>query len=335
MARMVSEDFIGTCQWCFGEYKVNNNRTVVLHGYQRPGHGHTVGNCPGYGHQPFEYEHSLTEERIAQIRASIANNEKQLKHIDDGKVVKLGNPNYVPQEKRRANGWYGREADIQTYTKEEHPKEFDRLLRAFRASIENEIRFERQIADYLDDAVKAWTKKPVTGLDTPATGKQRYLRGAYDPDKAKEAEELAARKAERAAKPGKLMVTVYARLSDNVPFADPRNPTEAEWQARRDMYDAHEVRKKEFRTNLKKWTQANFPADKYWVGDVYDGDITWRKRKDLQGKNIVAAATKIDWKYLDTILDMFPATSPLIHRDDNGPKDIRIFVDIDDFPADL
>jgi hypothetical protein len=30
MARMVSEDFIGTCQWCFGEYKVNGSRNVCF-----------------------------------------------------------------------------------------------------------------------------------------------------------------------------------------------------------------------------------------------------------------------------------------------------------------
>lgn len=336
MARMESEDFIGTCQWCFGEYKVNARGTVVLHGYTRPGRGYTVGNCPGYDKAPFEYEHSLTDERIAGIRVGIAENEKQLKLINDGKVTKIKNPGFVPEDSSK---WkhpvrYGlNDSNRKTHLTAED-RNFDYYMRSFKASIENDIRFDTAIAEHLEAAVAAWTKKGITGLDSPATGKMRYLRGAYDPDKAKEAEEHAKRKAERAAKPGKITLTVYKVLPDYPPLQS-NPPSQEEWNARVALMRAEDDVKKQFRNDLKQWTKDTFPADKYWVGDVYDGDITWRLRKDLQGKNLCAAATKIDWQYLDDVLAMFNEASPLVHRRDNSPKDIRIFVDIDEFPGDF
>jgi hypothetical protein len=80
--------------------------------------------------------------------------------------------------------------------------------------------------------------------------------------------------------------------------------------------------------------REQFPADKYWVGDVYSGDVE-RLRPDLRGKgNIAAAATKVDWKYLDAVLEMFPE-GPLVHRRDNSPKDVRLFIDASVIPTNL
>lgn len=45
--------FIGWCPICEGDYKVRANR-LVHHGYQRPGTGFIVGDCPGVHHPPYE-----------------------------------------------------------------------------------------------------------------------------------------------------------------------------------------------------------------------------------------------------------------------------------------
>jgi hypothetical protein len=357
MARMQSEDFIGTCQWCFGEYKVNGSRNVVLHGYTRPGHGYTVGNCPGYDHQPFEYAHDLTDQRITMLKEGIAKNERQIKMIDDGKVERIANPSYEPETSKKWEHAYRYGLDDENRKTHLTPEDrrFGYYLRAFRAQLESDNRFDQGVVDFLAKEVAAWKKKPIVGLDSPATGKERYLRGAYDPDKAAEAAAAAERKAARDAKPGKITLTVYATLPDrSLPdFADPRNPTQAEMDVRRKMFDEEHAAQKQFKTALKEWTKATFPADKYWVGDVYDGDVR-SVRKDLrqtggwtntpQGKvyvplsrrvDIVAAATKIDWKYLDQVLDMFPEHDPIVVRRDNSAKDVRIFIDASAFPAKL
>jgi hypothetical protein len=337
MARMESEDFIGTCQWCLGEYKVNPRRTMVLHGYTRPGNtGYTIGNCPGYDFAPFEYEHSKTDERIAQLKAHIASNERQVKMIDAGKITKVRNPYFIPaNDSKRTDRWYRHDKSHDIEFLETGDRDFDRCLKSMKASIESSIRFDEGVLAYLVEAVNHWTKKGIVGLDSPATGKLRYLRGAYDPDKAKEAEEATARKKERDAKPGKITLTVYQALPD-LPnsFANPGNPTPEEWAERLNAMEAEDDRQKQLRANLKNWVKENFPAEKYWAGDVYSGDITWRLRKDLQSKRVIAVAVKVDWKYRDNIEAMFPE-GQFVARRDNSPKDLRWFIDLDEFPADL
>lgn len=83
--------YVGTCQACFGQYVVKQAKSgesragsgdgfekyrslplgslvVVLHGYSRPGHGHTEGECPGRGAEPFELSKDLTEKFKRQMQ---------------------------------------------------------------------------------------------------------------------------------------------------------------------------------------------------------------------------------------------------------------------------
>ncbi len=56
----------GTCGYCFRNIKLSRDggTHMVLHGYKRPGWGHTVGNCKGIHHGPFELTSSGTEARL-------------------------------------------------------------------------------------------------------------------------------------------------------------------------------------------------------------------------------------------------------------------------------
>lgn len=57
--RRDAENRIGTCPGCWGEFKVQQGEgetwLVVLHGYQRPGHGAIIGRCMGVSLQPVEH----------------------------------------------------------------------------------------------------------------------------------------------------------------------------------------------------------------------------------------------------------------------------------------
>lgn len=57
--RQDTENRIGTCPGCWGEFKVqqgvDGNWVLVLHGYQRPGDGAIIGRCKGVGWQPVEH----------------------------------------------------------------------------------------------------------------------------------------------------------------------------------------------------------------------------------------------------------------------------------------
>lgn len=336
MARMMTEDFIGTCQWCFGEYKVNPRGEMVLHGYSRPGYGHTVGNCQGYAHQPFEYAHDLTEVRIAELKAGIARNERHLAKIDAGEIKQIRNPNFIPEgDKRKNNPMYNDSSYHTEYYTPEH-RSFAFYLRNMRTAIANEIRWDGEVVAYLQNAVDNWTKKGIIGLDSPATGKERYVRGAYDPDKAREAEEAKQRKAERDAKPGKVTINFYG----NVFFPD-RNAEydEAQWRA---GIDRHHNEEAEFKARIKAWAKATFPG-KTWVGDGDDSEIYHITGERGWGSGRVVVAVRPEWQHLDKVMSLFPGA----HRYDKDTnrrdaatkqgigkgKDIRLWVSADQLPS--
>lgn len=50
----------GHCQYC-GNTQVVQDGKLVLHGYQRPGWGTLINECPGAHHAPLEFEKVLTE----------------------------------------------------------------------------------------------------------------------------------------------------------------------------------------------------------------------------------------------------------------------------------
>jgi len=49
----MSEKLVGECQICQRTHKLRG-KLLVLHGYQRPGHGYITGECPGVGFEPYE-----------------------------------------------------------------------------------------------------------------------------------------------------------------------------------------------------------------------------------------------------------------------------------------
>ena len=327
MARTLSEDFIGTCQWCFGEYKVNARRKVVLHGYQRPGYGYTMGQCSGYNHSPFEDEHALTDQRIELLRAKVVKNQKNIAKIDAGKVDKLRNPHFMPEgDPKRDSPMYSNYHPKVEYFTPDH-REFAYRLRNLRANIESEIRFDEGIIAFLVEQVANWTKRPIVGLDSPATGRERYVRDAYDPDKAKAAEVHAAAKAERAAKPGKITIYVYAKIS---------GPYEGDHAERIAQIEANEKKDTALKNNLKAWAVEHFPG-KIWSGKEYFSGYNVKRLlgadTDVSGE-WACAVVKVEWHYLDKVLEMFPE-GPFVRYRDNSPKDRRIWVSHDEFPADL
>jgi len=71
---------VGECQACGSKQKLELDRTLTFHGYKRPGHGSTIGECPGVGHPPYELSCDLiktrllpgAEERLSHLRAHLA-----------------------------------------------------------------------------------------------------------------------------------------------------------------------------------------------------------------------------------------------------------------------
>jgi hypothetical protein len=300
MARKLTEDFIGTCQYCLGEYKVNARKQVVLHGYQRPGYGHIIGNCQGVGHAPFEYEKKLTEQRIVSMKDDIAKLDRQIKMIDSGKVDKVPNPSFVP-EKERQSRWYRHspEHDI-THIGPDHQR-FDQVLKLMRANLESEKSFIGKLVAFFEELVANWKPGQIVGIDSPATGKVREMRDAYNPDEEAKRAEARAAKAARDAKPGKITLSVWTRLP--FPSRDD-NLSNEEWTA---AITAHYAAEKQFKEEIKAWAKAKFPG-KVWVGDgdEYEVERASGIKQYFGGEKTTCVAIRPDWQHLDAIMNMFP-----------------------------
>jgi hypothetical protein len=58
----------GHCQFC-GNHQVIKDGVLVLHGYQRPGHGWIYGRCPGMEKLALQKDQSLTEAFLAEAES--------------------------------------------------------------------------------------------------------------------------------------------------------------------------------------------------------------------------------------------------------------------------
>jgi hypothetical protein len=96
----------GTCQACFRVQRVIDGKTVALHGYERPGMGHIVGNCFGSRHQPFEKDSSITAKHLDFTQTFRVQMKARLDRLVANQVQELAfnletnerNPDYRPSE---------------------------------------------------------------------------------------------------------------------------------------------------------------------------------------------------------------------------------------------
>jgi len=62
----------GECQICQRRHILDSRGNLVLHGYQRPGHGYIVGDCFGVGHPPWEVSSDALATWIERLKARSA-----------------------------------------------------------------------------------------------------------------------------------------------------------------------------------------------------------------------------------------------------------------------
>lgn len=302
MSRKVTEDFIGTCQCCFGEFKVNDLRMIVLHGYQRPGHGYIIGNCRGVDYAPFEYDTTLTVIIINDHRVSANAAKGFLGRLKDGSIDKLTRR---WQEYNRETRRYDDKSEIV----EPGNEHWDWVLRREIANTESLVIYHTRVADFLQNKVDNWMRGQIIGIDVPATGLERALRKAYDPAEEDAAAARAAEKAKRDAKPGKLKVVFY-KLKASLPDRDATN-----WH---DAYCEREKDAKAWRDAFKVWAKTHTPGDKIMVREGYGSDIPRDKRVDGGWSDYDVAIVHLPWEHRDAILGLIPEAYVSV----NNPKEV-------------
>lgn len=83
----------GTCPACFGFYKLSSGKEMVLHGYQRPGWGATVGRCPGVGFPAYELSPKGTIAMHDNLEKSLTHHKDRIRDLESGQIKTLWTKN--------------------------------------------------------------------------------------------------------------------------------------------------------------------------------------------------------------------------------------------------
>lgn len=76
----------GSCPVCFQNIKLRSGK-IVLHGYQRPGHGQVVGNCFGMGYEPYERsDRGMKDYLKKELEPALKKVKELLRKLKSGKV---------------------------------------------------------------------------------------------------------------------------------------------------------------------------------------------------------------------------------------------------------
>lgn len=209
----LSKSYMGNCQCCFrqqvtkvtksrknGRMGDTNGLTMVLHGYNRPGVGHAVGDCGGYGQAPYELSCQCTKIWLGQLNLLLPRLKDRLAMLQAGPdsllILVTDYSRSVPFGGKRPT----RTIEIDRFTPMyegrygwEPDNGFDRHLKNKIGEVEQDIRHVEKDIEFLTKRVAEWkyapeklveVKKdvPVVHAQNPVNGRRAWcsprLRGA-------------------------------------------------------------------------------------------------------------------------------------------------------------
>ena len=88
VAKVESGSASGTCQCCFGAFKLPRGR-MSHHGYKRPGYGYDVGYCMGERELPYEKSCEVTKALLSNVEAYLADKRDYLSRLVAGEIKAL------------------------------------------------------------------------------------------------------------------------------------------------------------------------------------------------------------------------------------------------------
>jgi len=282
-SRKDTEDFVGTCPCCEGEFKVaaagGDHWKMVNHGYQRPGDGWIRGGCFGVDRQPFEHSPEGAIAYRDALKERRASSEAELKRLQTPGVVVRGK-----KPKLDEGGRPVRFIGITAYDYfDVHPGEkgYAEILRQDIAGCESAIRNLTVSIDRLQKRIAGWTRGQIVAIDIPATGRVREMREAWSEEAEKRAAEREQRRREREEKLQNRKVVVKVLALD---VTSPAQRDESlSWEDRVAQFHiedkAQKERLKALGAEMKAWFVANGVEGKIMVRDgFYEGF----RRPDIQ-----------------------------------------------------
>lgn len=133
----------GTCGVCGSEQKLKNG-TLVMHGYQRPGHGYLEGSCFGVGYEAFEKSSAACVAWIKELKKMLATREVTVQNYKAGKIKELS--------------FYDTRTRVKSTVKEGDPT-WDKVFKNRLDGIEREVEYIKKDIEMYEKKVATWKEQ--------------------------------------------------------------------------------------------------------------------------------------------------------------------------------
>lgn len=191
-----STRYIGNCQICEGDQKLHNGR-MVHHGYQRPGHGTIVGDCPGVGGVPYEVSCDLVKSYKRGVKIQLLILKDRLADLKEGRV------SYLTQVERHGSwGTIGQNVVIEFIAGVTEPYRWQRALESATWGVESNVRHCEREIERCERRIAAWKPLPIRTVEeeqVKADGEKAARKAVRDAARAARAAKYAASKAKQEA----------------------------------------------------------------------------------------------------------------------------------------
>lgn len=84
--------YVGCCQICEGQFKLDTAKNMVHHGYKRPGHGYIVGDCMAVGCPAYEQSCEVLKQYTQGLRNTLAAGREYVRKLEAGEIRELVAP---------------------------------------------------------------------------------------------------------------------------------------------------------------------------------------------------------------------------------------------------
>jgi hypothetical protein len=191
---------VGNCQVCERDIKLyslvsgepkDDDLRMVHHGYERPGHGHIEGDCPGVGEQPYERSKAIVERMLSAAEVRLAHSQKYLHRLQVGEVTSIT---------REEWDYAARANKPKTYVRSEMENwDWSEVLRKETRDTERAIDLWGSQVKHLRQRIAEWKLVPVRTIEEIVAVEQAK-KAAREGEKAKKRAERDAKEAAKRAK---------------------------------------------------------------------------------------------------------------------------------------
>lgn len=150
--------FLGKCPVCEGDFKLTSSKTLVHHGFQRPGDGMIHGDCFAVHKDPYEVSCETSKKYKAKIEQGLAIAQSYLAKLESGEVTSL---------LKEVSKGYGRNkvVELKTVTKESDSYDFGQLLHSAVWRTKGQISSAESEIRRMDRLITEWTPKPIRDIE--------------------------------------------------------------------------------------------------------------------------------------------------------------------------